>query len=222
MPPKLILTKDGSHSIEWAEGVTYHSTFGAIQESRHVFIREGLQILPPGRKMVQVFEMGLGTGLNALLTFLEAEARDLRVVYEAVETHPLPPVLTRELNYAELIGRRDLQEFFDRLHATDWETPVSLHPAFHFFKARRDIREYTLRRPAELVYYDAFDPVTQPELWTRDVFEHLFRQMTPGALLVTYCSKGEVRRTLQTVGFRVGKVPGPPGKREMIRAVRPK
>jgi|SRR6185437_590140 len=244
MPLKLIVTNDGSHTIEGDGGITYHSTFGALQESRHIFIDAGLRVLigewgagaagsAAGQGVagagnigteaapIHIFEMGLGTGLNALLSMLEAADTRRTIVYEAVETNPLPLSMVRELNYCRLLGRPEWEPLFEKLHTAPWETPVTLHPNFEMYKTRSDGAAYTLRQPARLVYYDAFDPATQPELWTPAVFEGLYRGLAPGALLVTYCCKGSVQRALRSAGFVIAKLPGPPGKREMLRAKKP-
>jgi tRNA U34 5-methylaminomethyl-2-thiouridine-forming methyltransferase MnmC len=207
---KLIVTLDGSHTVEGEGGVTYHSRFGALQESRHIFIDAGLRTI--GASPVRVFEMGFGTGLNALLTLLESRP----VRYETVETEPLEGA--RDLNFCEVLGRPDCRPVFERLHTAEWERPVEITPGFQLFKSRQDIRGYALREPADLVYYDAFDPVVQPELWTEELFRGLYAQLAPGAILVTYCCKGTVRRALQAAGFETGKLPGPPGKKEFLRA----
>jgi tRNA U34 5-methylaminomethyl-2-thiouridine-forming methyltransferase MnmC len=229
MPLKLIVTNDGSHTIEGAGGITYHSTFGAIQESRHIFIDAGLRALAgedkaeaqTGQAPVRIFEMGLGTGLNALLTMLEAAGTGRRIVYETAETKPLPLPMVRELNYCRLLGRPDWQPLFEQLHTSPWETGIDIHPNFTFYKTRTDGASYALQQSVGLVYYDAFDPVVQPELWTPEVFEKLYARLTPGALLVTYCCKGAVQRALRSAGFALEKLPGPPGKREIIRAKKP-
>jgi tRNA U34 5-methylaminomethyl-2-thiouridine-forming methyltransferase MnmC len=213
MVPKLIVTDDGSHTLEVKNGVTYHSRFGAVQESRHIFINAGLHTVRASP--VRVFEMGFGTGLNALLTLLE----DRPVHYETVETVPLEQA--RDLNFCEVLGRLDCRPVFGQLHDAEWEKPVAITPEFQLFKSRQNIRGYTLREPADLVYYDAFDPVVQPELWTEELFAGLFRQLAPGAILVTYCCKGAVRRAMEAAGFETWKLPGPPGKREFLRAHKP-
>jgi len=220
MPLKLIVTKDGSHTIQTAGGVTYHSTFGALQESSHIFIDAGLNVVRR-RDRIRIFELGLGTGLNALLSLLEAGGTGTPILYEAVEPKPLPLEMVRELNYCRQLGRPEWETLFEQLHTCSWEMPHTLHPAFTFFKTRQQAQGYLLREPADLVYYDAFDPVTQPELWTPEMFETLYRQLAPGALLVTYCCKGAVQRALRSAGFVTEKLPGPPGKREMLRAAKP-
>lgn len=207
MEAKVILTRDGSHTVETAAGLTYHSTFGAMQESRHIFIEAGLRAWS-GDGPVRVFEMGFGTGLNALLTSMEG----MEVHYETVESAPLPLSVVRQLSYCD--------ESLLVMHEAAWDSAVLIRPGFLFYKALADIRGYRLGSPADVVYFDAFDPVAQPELWTEGVFANLYAQMAPGAVLVTYCSKGVVRRALQQVGFSVEKIPGPPGKREFLRAMR--
>lgn len=207
--------------------MTYHSTFGALQESRHIFIDKGWKPLASGRDLsdghapgepVRVFELGLGTGLNALLTLLQAETMRLPVYYEAVEAYPLEAALFEALDYCTQLGRPDLQSKFLQLHTNAWETAISISPYFTFYKSRNKWPEHELRQAAELVYYDAFDPIVQPELWSAAAFGRLSRQLAPGALLLTYCSKGIVRRALQEAGFQVEKLPGPPGKKEIVRA----
>jgi len=243
MPLKLIVTNDGSHTIEGAGGITYHSTFGALRESRHIYIDAGLRALgewgagaagsAAGQGVagagnigteaapIRIFEMGLGTGLNALLSMLEAADTGRTIVYEAIETNPLPLSMVRQLNYCRLLGRPEWEPLFERLHSAPWDKPVTLHPNFEIYKTRSDGAAYTLQEPARLVYYDAFDPVAQPELWTPEVFERLYRGLAPDALLVTYCCKSSVQRALRAAGFVVTKIPGPPGKREVLRAKKP-
>lgn len=225
MPLKLIVTNDGSHTIEGTGGITYHSTFGALRESRHIFIDAGLRAIaeeaPDIATPLHIFEIGLGTGLNALLSMLEAAGTGRKIIYETVETNPLPLSMVRELNYCRLLGRPEWEPVFEKLHSTPWETPVTLRPNFEIFKTHSDGAAYTLRQPANLVYYDAFDPVAQPELWTPAVFERLYRGLAPDALLVTYCCKGSVQRALRAAGFVIATLPGPPGKREILRAKKP-
>ncbi|MDO6433579.1 tRNA (5-methylaminomethyl-2-thiouridine)(34)-methyltransferase MnmD [Flavitalea sp. BT771] len=219
MSRKIIITNDGSPSIALKDGVTYHSIYGAMQESQHIFIGEGWKALRT-EGPAHIFEVGLGTGLNALLMLIEATFARREVIYEAVEAHPLELSIIEKLDYCRIMGKPELQPAFERLHRCDWEAPVSITPYFTLYKSRRAWPGYVLRQPAALVFYDAFDPAAQPELWTSEIFKRLSRQLAPGALLVTYSSKGSVRRGLQAAGFRVEKRPGPPGKREVIRAWR--
>ena len=221
MNRKIIITKDGSPSIEAGSGITYHSTHGAIQESQHIYIREGFRHLAPGKEPVHIFEMGMGTGLNVILTLLEAERVSRPVIYETIEAFPLEPDHLAALNYCTLLNRPDLQNSFEAIHSSPWEEPVRLSHSFTFYKAEKNLLDCTLRQPAGLVYFDAFAPDVQPELWSRPVFEKLYTQLLPGALLLTYCSKGEVRRSMLAAGFQVTKLPGPPGKKEILRATKP-
>jgi tRNA U34 5-methylaminomethyl-2-thiouridine-forming methyltransferase MnmC len=219
---KIIVTLDGSHSIEIPEmNVTYHSIHGAIQESKHVFIEAGLKslILTEGAQL-NVFEMGFGTGLNALLTIIEAEKPQKKIYYETVDPFPLDNTETRSLNYCKQLDREDLQPIFEQLHSCEWETKTSITENFHFKKSKSSLLNRENSETFELIYFDPFAPNAQPELWTKEIFEKMFAMLEPDGVLVTYCSKGDVRRTMQAAGFTIEKLPGPKGKREMIRAVR--
>jgi tRNA U34 5-methylaminomethyl-2-thiouridine-forming methyltransferase MnmC len=227
MDLRLIVTKDGSHSVEAPGGVTYRSVYGALQESRHIFIGAGLRALDgdeqargaEGCGVLRIFEMGFGTGLNALLTLMETTDRP--VIYETVEREPLPMEMASQLNYCRLLGRADLQAIFERLHAALWGQEVEIVPGFRLQKVAGDGAAHQMRQAADLVYYDAFDPALQPELWGEDVFRRIFGGMRPGGVLVTYCCKGAVRRAMEAAGFKTEKLPGPPGKREILRARKP-
>ena len=222
MQRKLILTGDGSHTISMPElNVTYHSIHGAIQESKHVFIEAGLKsLLPVEGTALNVFEMGFGTGLNALLTIIESERLQRKIYYETVEQFPVDNGEVRSLNYCEQLDREDLQPIFEQLHSCEWEKKVNITENFGFNKSRTNLLNLETSETFELIYFDAFAPNTQPELWTNEIFEKMFAMLEPGGILVTYCSKGDVRRAMQAAGFIVEKHPGPRGKREMIRALR--
>lgn len=213
-----ILTRDGSHTIAIPEnGVTYHSVHGAIQESRHVFIDAGWKRVS-GRLAAQelaVFEMGFGTGLNAFLTAIEAVANRQPVTYTAVELYPLPWEEAGLLNYTESLGHAGL---FRQLHECPWNEEVRINDFFTLQKLPTDLSFFSTSQRFDLVYYDAFAPSAQPELWTKEAFEKLFVLLYKNAALVTYCSKSNVRRALIAAGFSVEKLPGPAGKREMLRA----
>lgn len=243
------MTDDGSNSIATDKGLSYHSTLGALQESRHIFINAGLvPVLSRGAGPVAVYEMGFGTGLNALLTLIEAAGRP--VYYEAVETVPLGMEIVEGLNYCERLeaggreaGRLEaarlgmpglgapgvgawgpgsgLQPVFERLHSAPWGEEAGIVPGFTLMKVLADGAGYRPQREADVVYYDAFDPTVQPELWRGDILRRVYGAMRPGGVLVTYCCKGVVRRTMEAVGFVIEKLPGPPGKREILRARKP-
>ena len=222
MQRKLILTGDGSHTISMPElNVTYHSIHGAIQESKHVFIEAGLKSLTLAEAAkLNIFEVGFGTGLNALLTIIEAEKLQKEIHYDTVEPFPLGSSETRSLNYCKQLGREELQPIVEQLHSCEWEKKVNITENFGFNKSRTNLLNLETSETFELIYFDAFAPNTQPELWTNEIFEKMFAMLEPGGILVTYCSKGDVRRAMQAAGFIVEKLPGPRGKREMTRALR--
>lgn len=215
-------TGDGSHSLlvpGW--NVTYHSRFGAVAESRHVFIESGLKhILLRKPSKISVLEMGFGTGLNALLTLIETQLLPVKVYYEALETEPLEPSVSCALNYCGSLNRPEMQALFNELHESAWNLPQTISTGFDLFKRREDITDALFHNTYDLVYFDAFDPATQPGVWTEKIFKKIYDAMNENAALVTYCSKGSVRRAMQDAGFSVEKLTGPKGKREMVRAHR--
>ena len=223
MHREIIITKDGSHSISIPElNVTYHSVHGAIQESQHVFIKAGLMDsgLFDYVGIHHILEVGFGTGLNALLTLKEADQHKNRIYYTAIEPDPLTKDEYSLLNYCEQLNIPAYQSLFEKMHQCGWEEMFEVTDNFRITKRRCKLTDFTTNDLFDIIYFDAFAPAAQPELWTKDIFEKLYTLMKPGAILVTYCSKGEVRRNMQATGFKVEKVPGPPGKREMIRAYR--
>ena len=221
----IIKTGDGSDTITIPEmKVSYHSKHGAIQESMHVFIEAGLRyvihqsLIQP----INIFEMGFGTGLNAFLTAIEASNRKTKVYYVGVEQYPLTEEEITTLNYTETLKHAEL---FWSIHESRWNEDIELNEFFTLRKINEDIINYSTKVLSEaegfnIIYYDAFAPTAQPELWTEEVFKKLYSMLLPGCILVTYCSKGSVRRAMQAVGFQVEKIPGPPGKREMVRAIK--
>lgn len=217
---EIIITADGSHSLRSSiPGVTYHSTHGAIRESMHIYIDAGLHQLPTSVAAVNIFEMGFGTGLNALLTLLASTGRS--VYYEAAETDPVDLQTADALNYAEVLHRPDLSPLFWSLHSGPWNRPQQITSQFCLHKRTEDLLTMLLDQQFHLVYFDAFDPQVQPGVWTEAVFEKMYGALLPGGLLLTYCSKVRVRQAMQQAGFLVEKLPGPPGKREIVRATKP-
>ncbi|MGZ5219014.1 MAG: tRNA (5-methylaminomethyl-2-thiouridine)(34)-methyltransferase MnmD [Chitinophagaceae bacterium] len=219
-----IITKDGSNTISIPEmNVTYHSHHGAIQESMHVFINAGLKYVSDTLQVsdTSIFEMGFGTGLNALLTLIEAEKVQRKIHYTTVELFPLQADEITLLNYCEQLHCKDLKPVFQQLHQCEWEKDFSITPFFTLRKIRIDFFTLSTYQPFHLIYYDAFAPSAQPQFWTKEVFEKLYNMLLPGGVLVTYCSKSDVRRAMQGAGFIVEKIQGPRGKREMVRARKP-
>ncbi|SHN36377.1 tRNA (5-methylaminomethyl-2-thiouridine)(34)-methyltransferase MnmD [Chitinophaga sp. CF418] len=222
MERRIQVTGDGSHTIsipEW--NVTYHSIHGAIQESLHVYIEEGLKYkLSKKSDVLSILEMGFGTGLNALLTLRECIRERKNIYYQAIEQYPLTCTETDRLNYAEQLDEPVLQSCLMTLHSVPWDEDIQVNPYFCLHKTHVALQDVSFSRSFDIIYYDAFDPAVQPELWTEDVFGKLYNCLVPGGILVTYCSKGSVRRAMKAVGFIVEKVPGPSHKREMVRAIR--
>lgn len=222
MHHEILLTEDGSHTIGLpAWNLTYHSRHGAIHESQHIYIESGLNAILPDRPAVSVFEMGFGTGLNALLTLNAVRDLPVSIYYEAVENDPLELVTAASLNYTDILGTPDLKTTFLRIHEAPWNTVYPVAKNFQLYKRSEGITDVTLSAAYDIVYYDAFDPAAQPGLWTADIFRKLHEHMTDGAVLVTYSSKTAVRRALLDAGFQVEKLPGPRGKREIVKAVKP-
>jgi len=220
---RLVETRDGSHTLLHEEyGVTFHSRYGAIQESRHVFLEAGLHPRALEKKELFVLEVGFGTGLNAFLTWLDAESHGWRIHYVAVEAHPLTLDLAHQLNYAQQLDRPEWQDRFLQLHRAPWNEVLALSPAFQLEKIQARLEELRFPPRFDVVFFDAFAPGAQPELWEEPIFRMLYEALLPGGVLSTYCAKGAVKRILRAVGFEVEALPGPPGKREMTRALKKK
>jgi tRNA U34 5-methylaminomethyl-2-thiouridine-forming methyltransferase MnmC len=209
------LTEDGSHTLYLPEiDEHYHSVHGAIQESHHVYLVAGFGICAAIEP--HILEIGFGTGLNTLLTALAAKERGCRVQYTTVERFPLSLEQTSRLNYGQLLGDEAL---FDKIHEAAWEEWCSLQTTFCLKKINTDFLSMQLpENEYDLIYFDAFAPNKQAEMWQQPIFDKLFYSMKPEGVFVTYCAKGIVRRMLQASGFSVERLPGPPGKHEMLRA----
>lgn len=218
MKRQLKMTEDGSHTM-YVKGMDepYHSSHGAIQESMHVFIKQGLHTIK--QSSVRILELGFGTGLNALLTLTESMRLNMNVHYHTVEKYPLTEPEYGLLNFEKIINPSS-EGILSRMHSCPWENSIQISDNFTLCKEKADFRSMKPPQNINLVYFDAFSPDKQPELWTRDVFASIEKATVPGTILVTYSSKGIVRRTLDSCGFDVYKVPGPPGKREIIRAIK--
>jgi tRNA U34 5-methylaminomethyl-2-thiouridine-forming methyltransferase MnmC len=216
---RLVLTADGSHTVVNRElGIHYHSVFGSVQESERVFIELGLQeAMTRFADTLQVFEMGLGTGLNALLTARDARKQQHRVNYVAVEPYPLPVDEALDLNYDHLLHTFWVAD----IHEAAWNEPTSINEFMQLTKIRMPVANFETDQKFHLIYFDAFAPEAQPELWTEEVFMQMGSLLVPGGILTTYCSKSYVQRNLKTAGFTVEKHRGPARKREVIRAIWP-
>lgn len=218
----LVATADGSHSLYLpAVDEHYHSSHGALLESRHVFIGNGYGVAAGlQRTTLRVLEVGFGTGLNALLTWERRRSVRQPLAYTAIEPYPLDDELVARLNYPEHVAVATARAMFEAIHHCSWGSEQQLDECFTLQKCRCSFSQFEPQGEYDLIYHDAFSPAVQPEMWTRDVFAKLAGCMSSGAVLVTYCAKGEVRRSLRSVGLGVERLPGPPGKREMTRARR--
>lgn len=218
---KLIETEDGSHSLYSEEfQVSYHSKFGAIQETKHVFIDAGLRYKAVLKKDLKVLDIGFGTGLNAFMTLLEAEKKGLQVDYTGVEAFPVDWETAQKLNYAELTGHPEKEKDFHQLHGDNWGETIKYSDTFTATKMKKKFQDLNFDAQFDIIYFDAFAPGSQPELWEQPVMQIMHDALVKGGVLVTYCAKGDVKRTLKAIGFEVEKLLGPPGKREMTRAIK--
>lgn len=216
---EVVKTDDGFTSIFLPEfNEHYHSTHGAVQESQHVFMKMGWEPAILNKTEIAVLEIGFGTGLNAWLVMLETKWNESRpkVLYTTLEAYPVAYETARQLNYAS----SQESGAFMSMHEAQWNAPVILHDRFTLDKRNISLHDFVAEQKYDLIFFDAFAPRVQPELWTREVFDKMYASLNPGGILVTYCAKGEVRRTMIAAGFNVERVPGPPGKREMLRAIR--
>ncbi len=219
LPRKIITTADGSTSIhipEWDE--QYHSKHGAIQEAYHVFIKNGLEYFK--QKEISILEIGFGTGLNCFITFLEAQKHNLTINYTGIEAFPITVSERKLLNFVTKLKVNQFQHIFDLIHNSNWEKPMRLSDNFTLTKYLLKFQNITDKNKYNLIYFDAFGPRVQPELWTENIFQIMYDSLKSKGVLVTYSAKGSVRRAMESVGFNIERLPGPPGKREMLRAIK--
>ncbi|MFD2568786.1 tRNA (5-methylaminomethyl-2-thiouridine)(34)-methyltransferase MnmD [Pseudotenacibaculum haliotis] len=219
MKREIIITSDGSTTIhlpDWNE--QYHSKHGAIQEAYHVFIRHGLDAVP--KTEISILEVGFGTGLNAFITFLETQKKELKIQYTGVEAYPVAIEEVNQLNYVSELKAEKFSDAFVKIHSVEWEAMHEITANFHLEKRKCFFHELKEANAHDLVYFDAFGARVQPDLWTEEIFAIMYKALKVNGVLVTYSAKGSVRRAMQAVGFQVERLPGPPGKREMLRATK--
>lgn len=219
MKRRIITTGDGSKTIQiedWNE--QYHSKHGAVQEAYHVFIEHGLRLF--NNRSITILEVGFGTGLNALITLLEAAKQQLTVDYIGVEAFPVSVDEISALDYCRQLGADNVEASFNKMHSSNWEEEVAITPDFSLLKQKKNFRQIDEENLVDLVYFDAFGARVQPDLWTEEIFSIMHNALKQEGVLVTYAAKGSVRRAMQAVGFTVERLPGPPGKREMLRAIK--
>ncbi|MBX2948535.1 MAG: tRNA (5-methylaminomethyl-2-thiouridine)(34)-methyltransferase MnmD [Crocinitomicaceae bacterium] len=217
MKYEIITTNDGSKTIYVPHlDETYHSSHGAVQEAIHVFIRHGIRAIE--KCELRVFEMGFGTGLNALLTYVESEQFKRTIHYSGIEAYPVELEMAMLMDYCLLIGE-ECQGNFAELHQADWNRKHRLSDLFSFEKIHAKIEEFTPPHAEfDIVFFDAFGPRAQEDMWAPSILKKMYDALIPGGFLVTYCAKGQVKRDLKSLGFNIEALPGPPGKREMTRA----
>lgn len=235
MKREIIITGDGSSTIhlpDWNE--QYHSKHGAIQEAYHVFIKHGLHHVCSNfndgpvvtssavekSQDMSILEIGFGTGLNAFITFLEAKKLNLNIDYIGVEGYPVSVEDIQFLNYPSELKVEESSSVFQKLHNMSWEEKHQVNSNFSLIKQKKMFSEIEDKNQYHLIYFDAFGARVQPELWTEAIFKKMYIALKGKGVLVTYSAKGSVRRAMQAVGFMVERLPGPPGKREMLRATK--
>ena len=214
MNEKIILTNDGSHTLFSLKiNETYHSIHGAIIEAKHVFIKNGFSALK--KKNITVLEIGFGTGLNALLTCQKAKEEKVKVNYHSVELYPVNKETYSQLNFTDLIGleKKDLSI----LHTCPWEKKQNINTFFSLTKNQTSLQKYNTEIKFDIIYFDAFSPNKQPELWSHIIFKKMHKILKDDGFLVTYCAKGVIKRTMKSVGFKIIVLDGPPGKRQITR-----
>ncbi len=221
---KVIKTDDGSSSLFLPElNETYHSFHGALGESQHVFIRMGLDYWlaqNKGAAKLSVLEVGFGAGLNALLALEAAEKGGVHISFTTLEPFPLDKSVTAQLNYGQLVANGNREEEFHALHAAPWEEKQLISPHFSLQKHQSKLEDFETREQFDLIFFDAFAPSKQAELWEKDMLEKVAAHMAPGAVFTTYCAKGQLKRDLKALGLHTETLPGAPGKKEMVRAVK--
>lgn len=219
---KIITTADGSKTIHlesWNE--QYHSKHGAFQEANHVYINKGFlhRVNTFQGNTIEVLEIGFGTALNAMLTFTESIKQSLKINYTAYEAYPVQELELEALDYESKFPSNYV-DFFKKMHTVSWNEFFEIAPHFFLNKQLKKFDQLEAANTYDLIFYDAFGPRVQPELWTEKLFQKMFNSLKNNGILVTYCAKGSVRRTMQAVGFNTERLPGPPGKREMLRATK--
>lgn len=217
MEREIIKTLDGSTTIhlkEWDE--CYHSKHGAIQEAKHVFIKNGLSLFE--NNPVSILEIGFGTGLNAFITFLESVEKKQKIDYVGVEAYPVNAEEVLAMNYVEELEALEFRNIFEKMHKTEWNNKIEICDQFSLTKRKQFFDEIDDFEIFDLIYFDAFGYRVQPELWSTEIFQKMYNSLKPNGVLVTYAARGVVKRSMIEVGFTVEKLAGPPGKREMFRA----
>ena len=219
MKREIIITDDGSTTIripDWDEN--YHSTHGAIQEAKHVFIKNGLDLFQK-QDSISILEIGFGTGLNTFITFLETVNKE-KVNYVGVEAYPISTEEIAQMNYVAELQATQYQAVFDKMHSCDWESQQNITENFILTKRKQFFQDIEDKEQFDLIYFDAFGFPLQPELWSEAIFKKMYEALLPKGTLVTYACRSSIKNAMLSVGFSIEKLPGAPGKREMLRATK--
>lgn len=220
MKVEIVSSGDGSHTLFLPEmNETYHSLHGALTESQHVFIKMGLEVVGSDSNEVTILEIGFGTGLNAFLSLIWAEEHKKNIHFQTMEPFPLSPEILEKLNYSDHLPEK-WKAYFQDLHAASWENPVRISEYFTIHKSADKLEDYSFDQLADLIYFDAFAPNKQPEVWDLSNIEKCYSMLKSSGILVSYCAQGQFKRNLKAAGFEVESLPGPPGKKEMTRGVK--
>ncbi|MEN8137364.1 MAG: tRNA (5-methylaminomethyl-2-thiouridine)(34)-methyltransferase MnmD [Bacteroidota bacterium] len=219
MKREIIKTADGSHTIsipEWNE--QYHSVNGAVAEAYHVFINAGLKEIDSEK--ISILEIGFGTGLNSIITMIEAQKLNKDIYYQGVEAYPVKDEEIKVLNYIDVLNAEEFRKSFEVMHSSKWDEEVVLNDSFTLLKQNKTFDKIEDVNKFDLIYFDAFGPDVQPDLWSEEIFAKMYKSLKSEGILVTYSAKGSVKRAMKSAGFRIERLPGPKGKREMTRAVK--
>jgi tRNA U34 5-methylaminomethyl-2-thiouridine-forming methyltransferase MnmC len=219
MKREIVITGDGSTTIripDWNEN--YHSSHGAIQEAKHVFVIHGLDVFQ-NQDEISILEIGFGTGLNAFITFLETLTKN-KVNYVGVEAYPISAAEVAQMNYVSELKAAPYATNFEKMHASDWEHEIAITAQFNLTKRKQFFQDINDKNQYHLIYFDAFGYPLQPELWSEAIFVKMYEALLPGGVLVTYACRSVIKNAMLAAGFSIEKLPGAPGKREMLRATK--
>ncbi|WP_298780082.1 tRNA (5-methylaminomethyl-2-thiouridine)(34)-methyltransferase MnmD [uncultured Polaribacter sp.] len=216
MKREILITSDGSTTIHLPDlDEQYHSKNGSINETYHVFIDSGLKLVSSNE--VSILEIGFGTGLNCFITYLESKKA---INYVGVEAYPVTPEEIEKMNFVSVLEAKKDTAIFNKMHDVSWDEKHQITDDFSLEKRKQFFEDINDKDAFHLIYFDAFGARVQPQLWTEEIFAKMYTALKTDGILVTYSAKGSVRRAMQAVGFKVERLPGPPGKREMLRAIK--
>jgi tRNA U34 5-methylaminomethyl-2-thiouridine-forming methyltransferase MnmC len=223
MRKEIITSEDGSDTLSIPEmNETYHSIHGALTESRHVFIAMGIDKLPKSQKRINIFEVGFGTGLNAMTTLEWLQSNpEKKINYDSIEAYPVSIDIIEKLNYASLFDFSSSVDLYSKIHQANWDESLAVSDNFELLKVHEKLQNHSLSdNYYDCIYFDAFAPNKQEEMWDVKILEACYAALSTGGRFVTYCAKGQLKRDLKAIGFVVEMVAGPPGKREMTTAIK--